>query len=157
MATINHHLKFILPIVLAVLIPLLGVLANDIPLDSSDLLQKMMFPFFLILAMWHIILIIKKWREKQSYWKNLAVVIVLASIFIFTSHYNFGFGHHQSSNWALFARITFIGFIIYIIQQIIWTQEKVTALLLEKEQLQSENFKIQLKELRNQMDPHFFL
>lgn len=156
MATINNRLKFILPIVLAMLIPLLGILSEEIPTDSANFVQNMLIRFLLILAMWHLILVIRQWREKESHRRNLAITLSLTGIFVTISYYYFGFSHHQPSTWALFARLTFIGLTIFMIQQIIWTQEKVTTLLLEKEQLQSENLKIQLKELRNQMDPHFF-
>lgn len=157
MATTNHRLKFILPVILAVLIPLLGILNEDIPRNNTDFVQKLLTPFLLILTMWHVILVIRKWRAKENYWKNLVIALILVVIFSSVSYYFLGFvSHQQSSLWALLARITFIGLITYMIQQVIWTQERVTTLLLEKEQLQSENLKIQLKELRNQMDPHFF-
>ncbi|MEM6699259.1 MAG: histidine kinase [Bacteroidota bacterium] len=110
----------------------------------------------LISSMWYIILAIRQWRIEKKDWRNLVIGIGFISILISVAYYFYGFGHEQSSSWALFARIGFTGLIVYIIQKVIWTQEKVTTLLLEKEQLQSENFKIQLKELRNQMDPHFF-
>jgi len=41
------------------------------------------------------------------------------------------------------------------IQYALKSQRKVSKLLLEKEQLQTENYKSQLKTLRTQVDPHF--
>ena len=67
-----------------------------------------------------------------------------------------GFESGQTFNGALFIRLAFTSVIINVVQHAFFTQDKMTALLVEKEQLQSENLKIQLKELRNQMDPHFF-
>ncbi|MEM9547721.1 MAG: histidine kinase [Bacteroidota bacterium] len=155
MATLNQRLKHILPVVLAFLLPLLSILINDVPLNTKLFTEKWLFPFLVIYFLWHVILVLRHWKTKKSERRSIALVVGFVIYLILVLNYNYH-AYQNSFKGILLIRILFSGLIIYIIQQVLWAQEKVTALRLEKEQLQNENLKIQLKELRNQMDPHFF-
>ncbi len=58
-------------------------------------------------------------------------------------------------DWILVARIVTATALILVIQYALKAQQNVSRLLLEKEQIQTENYRTQLKALRAQIDPHF--
>jgi LytS/YehU family sensor histidine kinase len=60
----------------------------------------------------------------------------------------------DSKKYNLF-RIIFAIFVFLPIQYALKAQQNIARLQLEKEQLQTENYKAQLKVLRAQIDPHF--
>lgn len=154
MTKLNYRLKYVLPVVFAGLLPVLSLLASGSSLSDWNFVQMWLVPFVIILTMWNVIMILRDWRINFMDWKKVLVIIIFIVILIMI--YYGSIQMDQVPNWALFVRIPLAGLMIFIIQEIILTQARVASLLLEKEQLQSENFKIQLKELRNQMDPHFF-
>jgi LytS/YehU family sensor histidine kinase len=53
------------------------------------------------------------------------------------------------------ARLVVASIIFLIIQYALKTQENISRLLIEKEQIQKENYRVQLKALRKTVDPHF--
>jgi LytS/YehU family sensor histidine kinase len=59
------------------------------------------------------------------------------------------------SSDGVFIRVVIPFMFFLTIQYALKSQRKVSKLLLEKEQLQTENYKAQLKTLRTQVDPHF--
>jgi LytS/YehU family sensor histidine kinase len=61
----------------------------------------------------------------------------------------------QDFDWILVARIITATALILVIQYALKAQQNVSRLLLEKEQMQTENYRTQLKALRAQIDPHF--
>lgn len=154
MAT-NRRLNLILAIGLALLLPTLGNFAKGVPDINMDFMQKWAISFLFILILWYTFLMIRRWKSKPEE-RRAMLTRVLALCTAFASLFLLGFETEHTLNVPLLIRVTFLTVIINVVQHTLFTQERLTTLRVEKEQLQSENLKIQLKELRNQMDPHFF-
>lgn len=152
---INRRLKLILPLGLALLLPLLSNFTDGIPPINKIFLQKWGFSSLFILILWYIFLAIRHWKSKPEVRKSIVSSLTFLGVLV-ALFFLFGFEYGQSFDWILLIRLAFLSLLINVVQHTLFTQDKMTALFVEKEQLQSENLKIQLKELRNQMDPHFF-
>jgi len=154
MAT-NQRLKIGLSVGLAVLMPLLSNIVDGVNTSSSEFIQKWVLSSFYILSLWYGLLAVRHWKSDLRIGRSIAFIVVFLC-FIVAIFYYHGDKSNQTLNWTLLIRLSFTGMVIYLIQRALHTQDKMTDLRIEKEQLQTENLKIQLKELRNQMDPHFF-
>ena len=62
---------------------------------------------------------------------------------------------HEDFNWFSLVRFALISALFLLIQYALKAEQKLARLRLEKEQIQSENYRVQLKALRGQVDPHF--
>lgn len=152
---VSQRTKLFLALGVALLMPLLGNLVEGFPFYSLDFLQKWIISSLSILVLWFSMLAFR--FRKSSRRKKIQLILLTVFILLAISQTVFYvFDTVQPFEWTLLIKLAFISFFVYLIQDVIYTQDKLTRLLLEKEQLQTENLKIQLKELRNQMDPHFF-
>ncbi len=140
---------------LAALMPLLSIITPQIESEGSNRLLKWFLSALLLYVMWHGILVVKHWRLRHQSWVALSIVIcftgLLTALLIL-----YGQTASGELNWGVFIRIAFSSLIILVIQHTLSTQEQITKLMVERQQLKTENLKTQLKELRSQMDPHFF-
>lgn len=151
----SRTLKPILSIGLALLLPVLGNLGYGLTIDNPRFVQKWVVSSLYVLSLWYGLLTKRYWKRNLKTGNGIAFFVILAcflgAVFYFYNHETY-----DSFNFTTGIRLVFTGLIVYFVQGALYTQDMMTDLLVEKEQLQTENVKIQLKQLRNQMDPHFF-
>lgn len=101
--------------------------------------------FFLWWSLWSL------WEIKNNRKKWLSPLLFIITVLFMVINNNYFF----SDNILVVVRIFPVLFLLITIQYNIRLQQNKSILLLEKEQLYSENLKTQLKLLRTKIDPHF--
>lgn len=148
----------ILPIVLCLVFPPLNAITTRGITDLSEVNGIMFTRWFSISAMlyilWHLLAYV---TEKAQTYKWIKVVIagvvfciVTYNVFLLTDLFQ-----RPSMKW-MFVIKYFIAIIPFlIIQYAFRANKRVAQLELEKQQMQTENYKVQLESLRAKVDPHF--
>jgi LytS/YehU family sensor histidine kinase len=67
----------------------------------------------------------------------------------------FDLNRYEYFRWFTLVRFALLSALFLLIQYALKAEQKLARLRLEKEQIQSENYRVQLKALRGQVDPHF--
>lgn len=146
----KSKINIILPIVLAIALPGIGFLTNP-KLNLPEILgffgSWLVFSILLYL-LWYVLFYLWDLKAGNNKWRFIAVFVVfLAVLFGVLSIVDF-----QANNSI---RIILAVIVFVPIQIALRTQENISRLQLEKEQMQTENYKTQLKALQAQIDPHF--
>ncbi|MEM9936292.1 MAG: histidine kinase [Bacteroidota bacterium] len=165
--SINHLLKLsidlrvkinvILPIALAIIIPGLGVYINTAPLNSPNNLKFItlwgfgsVFMYTLWQVIWHL------WEFKSSKGKRpLIISLLMLGLLISIGIYMDTTQYAVDSRPVSIIRLTLACILVLAVQFALRGQENISKLKLEKEQIQTENYRVQLQALRSQIDPHF--
>lgn len=152
----KSKINIILPIALAIILPGLGYSANPelIWVKSIGLFGVWFITSVVLYLIWHLLWYLWDFKSGNNKWKFLAVLVALVG-FVFGASFlisseDLGNFKLQNIGRALLGVILFLA-----IQYALRTQQNISRLLLEKEQMQTENYKVQLKALRAQIDPHF--
>ncbi|MCI4667479.1 MAG: histidine kinase [Bacteroidia bacterium] len=151
----KRNINIILPIVLAILLPGLSLYAhaqsstpNNFGFYTTWLLTSIFFynQWYLL---WHLWDIRQKYQDRKFLFKLAAFCLglILSLVCISYAIQEFQFNHS--------VRFIFTLFLCLAIQFALKTQESLSQLQLEKEQIQTENYKAQLKVLHAKIDPHF--
>ncbi|MEM8891714.1 MAG: histidine kinase [Bacteroidota bacterium] len=151
----KSRINIFLPIALAVILPLLSLQSSEGKslMDELSLLSQPLTSIILYL-LWHLIYYSRnaKSPERKRRWTiALVVYFGIISFILFPTV----FKNAGEIEWLLIVRIIFATLLFFVIQYAMKAQENISSLRLEKEQIQTENYKAQLKVLRNQIDPHF--
>lgn len=143
-----YHL---LPIILAVFLPGFGLYASPNSIAKEQYffiiwLSGSTFLYVLWYVLWY------SWEFKLHYkkWWYLSLYILLSLAFWYALYIN-----DNLFNWLAYIRFIVLSLLYLTIQFALKTQQNITKLLLEKEQIQTENYKVQLKSLQAKVDPHF--
>lgn len=146
------RLNILLPIAIAIILPGLSFYSGD----ESKILAPLKFyerwlsGSLIIYIYWHILWYLSGLKLKFPYlWIVLGAVSFISLMGAILYQLEFGF------EWTNIVRLTFVSFLLLTIQYAVKAQRNISLLLLEKEQMQTENYKVQLKALRNKIDPHF--
>jgi len=115
--------------------------------QGSKLIDNWLFSFMMINVLWILIEKIHS-HEKQTLYRILLLIVILSIPLI--ARYLW-----EINIFIPFARLIFAGLLVYCIQYAFKAQQERANLTLEKEQLQSENYKTQLQEITTKIDPHF--
>lgn len=141
----------ILPIVLALLLPTLRFYSDTElqPSEYEPFIYRRGYSSISLVVFWYFLW--QLWDIKEEKRKKYALVL-LGIIILLGVLYAQLFGSNLDFKviWILFPTA-----LILTIQYALKSQQKASHLFLEKEQLQTENYKAQLKTLRTQVDPHF--
>jgi hypothetical protein len=145
----------LLPIVLAVILPGISFLTDSglLFLNNRGIFLNWFSVSLLIYLLWYFLWYL--WDIKSLYkkWWYLSGMTVLFGIIltVFLLRYQTS----DDFEWQSLARFI-IGIILFItVQFALKIQYRISRLQLEKEQMQTENYKAQLKVLQAQIDPHF--
>ncbi len=144
-----------LSIVLSLVMPAIRIFGSlegyqgSIPLMVEWLLLSV-----ILFVLWHFLwLLWDKPFSKKHRWYTVSYALIVITLL--------GFNQTQveenisSFQYAFIFRIAASAFIFLAVQYAIRSQQNVSHLLLEKEQLQTEHYKTQLQSLRSKIDPHF--
>ncbi|SDG03822.1 sensor histidine kinase [Epilithonimonas hungarica] len=148
----------ILPIALCIVFPALNAITtrgiiNIFDVDSLILLRWASVSAMLYL-LWILLDYISRKAETYRFLKSIiaatALLIIVYNIFLLTPLFQ-----NKNLKWMFVVRY-FIAIIPFlIIQYAFRANKKVAQLELEKQQIQTENYKVQLEALRTKADPHF--
>lgn len=151
-------LEKILPIVLCLLFPVLNYITSHEYIKSgqinTDTILRWTVISVMLYLLWHVLYFINAKAETYTWLK----IVIGCAIFLIVA-YNifslFPFFRNRPVKW-LFVYKSFIAIIPFtIIQYALRTNRRVVRLQLEKEQVQTENYRVQLEALRSKVDPHF--
>lgn len=152
---IKAKIDTVLPIVLSLGLPVFRLFGGvegyqgSIPLMVEWLLLSVM-----LFVLWHFLWLLwdKPFRKKHRWYTVSYALIVIILL---------GFNQTlieeniSSFQYAFLFRLAASAFMFLAIQYAIRSQQNISNLLLEKEQLQTEHYKTQLQSLRTKIDPHF--
>lgn len=149
-------IKIILPIALALFLPVLNLFSNAEALDvfSSDSVIKWASSSLILYLLWYMLVGVSKTKSRyRTIFIVLSVVGFIAAIYLFLVLIHFKAPYHL--RWMLIVKLTSASILFLIIQYALQAAKAISQLTLEKEQIQSENYRVQLQELRSKVDPHF--
>lgn len=140
------------PIAISIILPVLSLFTNEeiVAHKEHGFFIQWAFTSLCLFILWHLLWYISNLKNKIKYWG-----IVLTFV-LFIGFLNFVFikvGQEFSSQKLV--RVIFGLTLLLIIQYALKAQQNIANLLLEKEQIQTENYKAQLKTLQAKIDPHF--
>lgn len=153
----KSRINTLLPIALSIGLPALGLYSNS---TGGGLLDRLGFFWsWLLLAvilyiLWHLLWYMWELTSGFQKWWYLIIPIALISS-VFAVLYLAMFKGIEGFRWFSLFRIILSMILFLAIQYALKAQESIAKLQLEKEQMQTENYKVQLKALRAQIDPHF--
>jgi len=142
----------ILPIAVAGILPLLSFYSNsEIEINGmkSFLIRWLSIAIFIYIE-WQLLWKISDIKSKYRTWGYVVIFMVLA-----LTTYGLKFLQKDEFEFQHIFRLIFTMVLILLIQYALKSQQNISGLIIEKEQLQKENYKSQLKLLRTQIDPHF--
>lgn len=148
----------ILPIALCIVFPALNAITTRGSINITDVDSLILLRWVSVSAMlyllWILLDYISKKAETYRFLKSIiaatALLIIIYNIFLLTPLFE-----NKNLKWMFVVRY-FIAIIPFlIIQYAFRANKKVAQLELEKQQIQTENYKVQLEALRTKADPHF--
>ena len=147
-----------MPIALSLVLPLLGIYANPTTKFVLDIgfMGNWIVGSITCYALWYMLWGL--WKEKKTEYRAMLFVLgIVACIGILQVFFLLFLtdGLENSLRGQSIARIIFASLVFIIIQYALRTQENISRLSIEKEQIQKENYRVQLKALRKTVDPHF--
>jgi two-component system LytT family sensor kinase len=151
MAILNARINTILPIAISIILPGLGIYANlqEGVETRAPFLVTWAVASAIFFAIWHFF-----WRlwdlKLQPIYKLLMVLLIIVLITAF----GITLGPEVSWGRAIF-RLTMGIVLMLTIQFALKAQSNIAKISLEKEQLQTQNYKVELQALRAKVDPHF--
>ncbi len=148
----------ILPIALCIVFPALNAITTRGIINILDVDSLILFRWAAVSAMlyllWMLLGYVSKKAETYRFLKSIiaatVLLIIVYNIFLLTPLFQ-----NKNLKWMFVMRY-FIAIIPFlIIQYAFRANKKVAQLELEKQQIQTENYKVQLEALRTKADPHF--
>lgn len=148
----------ILPIALCIVFPALNAITTRGIINIFDVDSLIWFRWaavsMMLYLLWVLLDYISKKAETYRFLKSIiaatALLIIVYNIFLLTPLFE-----NKNLKWMFVVRY-FIAIIPFlIIQYAFRANKKVAQLELEKQQIQTENYKVQLEALRTKADPHF--
>ena len=153
---LKSKINTILPIALVLVLPGLGIYSNiDSPQMSDALVAGAWIISSVILyILWYLLWYL--WEAKPGLQRRsliITLLLFLTLVTIASARLNLeGAGLLQLHPLL---RLALSSILFLSIQYTLKTQQRLARLLLEKEQLQTEHYRMQLKALRANIDPHF--
>lgn len=148
----------ILPIALCIVFPALNAITTRGIINITDVDSLILFRWAAVSTMlyllWMLLDYISNKAETHRFLKSIiaatALLIIVYNIFLLTPLFQ-----NKNLKWMFVVRY-FIAIIPFlIIQYAFRANKKVAQLELEKQQMQTENYKVQLEVLRTKTAPHF--
>ncbi len=153
---LKSRIYIILPIAIAAIMPGLGYFSQveSVIETTNRTLVNWVVVSVIIYSWWY--LLWYQWDLKLAYriWWILFALIIFGGI-SYTGLIVFVFEDPNDFKWHFVFRMLLSTILIIGIQYALKTQQHNAQLRLEKEQIQTENYKVQIKAIRAQIDPHF--
>jgi len=148
----------ILPVILSIAFPALSAVTTRGIIEINEVTGLMLIRWaavsLLLYILWHVLAFVtNKAIKHKLFWILIAatvLLIIVYNIFLLTPIFP-----KKDINWMFIVRY-FIAIVPFLaIQYAFRANKKVARLELEKQQMQTENYKVQLEALRTKADPHF--
>ncbi len=148
----------ILPIVLCLILPVL----NAITMRSIEKIEDSGIGVFwrwlsisiMLYILWHILDFVS--RKAQTYrWLKVLFACMVFFIIVYSIYSFTPFFQKHTLKWMFIYKYFLATIPFLIIQYAFRASRKVALLELEKQQIQTENYRVQLEALRSKVDPHF--
>lgn len=149
-------IKFILPIALALFLPVLNLFSNseEFNVSSLDFLIKWLCASCVLYLLWYVLFFVSAVKSRYRYlFTALSISVFIVAIYLIFTLVLFKAPHHVK--WMFIVKLSSASILFLIIQYALRTSKEISRLTLEKEQMQSEQYRVQLQELRQKVDPHF--
>ena len=153
---LRSNINTILPIALALVLPGLSIYANIGLYDTTTIGVTgvwLLTSCVLYLYWWVLWLLWDTNSKSKRWWFVLALILFIIAISFTTNLLDVQ--NDAENKWFNILRLILASVLILAIQFALKAQENIAKLRLEKEQIQTENYRAQLKALRAQIDPHF--
>ena len=153
---LKPKINIILPIALALILPGIGFYMNETnPLNKGYwYLFSWGYSSLMLYTLWQLL-----WRigganagKERWWWIGGLVLFILVGILLPSFYIQTTLNYLEPT---LILRIFLMMLMFSAIQYALRAQENISRLMIEKEQMQTENYKAQLKAIRAQIDPHF--
>lgn len=152
----RSKIQSILPIILAIVLPGIGMYSNAQAheMTNGELVFGWAVTSTIFYALW---LIFGRIWNLESRSQRLSAFVVMMLFMVMLPHLVTLFTDHELPETNILASVrVFMAMILMMAMQFaMHSQNNITKLQLEKEQLLSENLKVQLTALQNKVDPHF--
>lgn len=146
----NHKL----PIALALILPGFNLLSNTMGIYTEFFLKRWLAGSIAIWTLWYLLLWISERFEKFR-WLITIVCLLIGSFVLYWGLTLFIFGGDETKKLFFVIKYFSAAAIFLLIQHSISANSRLAELYVEKEKMQTENFKAQLNELKEKMEPHF--
>ena len=151
----KRKIHTILPVALAFLLPVLSILTNEriaFP-NSSAFYIIWAVSSFVLYNLWYLLWYLWDLKEGYNDWKYVlklaaCCIGVLGGFLVMRSDV-------EMFNYFILTRPAISVFLYLVIQYSMKVQENISRLQVEKERIQTEHYKAQLKVLHAKIDPHF--
>ncbi|RRQ46845.1 sensor histidine kinase [Chryseobacterium sp. SC28] len=154
MKKLKINAEKLLPIALAVFLPGLNLFSNSALQEEYELdfYKKWFYATLVLYPLW----LVLEWVSKMKF--KYKFLLIILSIILFTAIIYFLlalFEEWIAIRWVFIIKFFSASMLFLVIQYALQTQKNVTQLKIEKEQMQTENYRAQLESLRAKVDPHF--
>lgn len=157
--TAKSKINILLPIVLSVLLSWLGLYASSGGIRPGAM--ESLGPFWswftgslILYTIWYLLWYM--WDLTSGYQKWWSVLLLVALVaLVLGVFYVIVFRNVEAFHGYNIPRVILPLILFLTIQYALRKQQDVSRLSLEKEQIKKENYKVQLRALRAQIDPHF--
>lgn len=148
---VKSNINKILPVILSLLIPIISFYSNQEStfLKSFDFFTSWFIASTILYVIWHLLYYLWDLKSLLKMTSLFLILIISTLIYLWISQIV------VQLKWFYVLRAILIGLVFLVIQYALKAQKNISLLLIEKEQIQTENYKVQLKALRTQIDPHF--
>lgn len=152
----KKRIHIILPIALAIILPGLNFFSNSeaTTVHSYGFYERWFYASAVIYILWYLLLWGSGIKTKYKHW-IVPVVVIFFAVIVYVLFALFIFKIPNTIKWAFITKLFFAAILFFIIQFALKANESISKLQLEKEQIQTENYKVQLQELRTKVEPHF--
>lgn len=153
---LKSKVHILLPIVLSVLLPGLGLYANTSwgAVESLGPYWNWFTASLILYAIWYLLWYVWDWTSGYQSWWSVLLPVASMAVF-FGMLYLIVFRNIEGFEGYNFVRIALLSVLFLVIQYTLRAQQNISRLSLEKEQIKKEHYKVQLMALRAQIDPHF--
>lgn len=147
--------NIMLPVAMAVFLPVLHLFSNvEVFEFNLDVFHRWFLASVLLYFLWHLLE-----RASHSRVKYRVLRIVIAAVVGSTFAYVFStlllFNAWEPIRWNLILKLFSVSALFLIVQRVFAANADIARLQLEKQEVQAENYRVQLLELRTRVDPHF--
>jgi len=145
------------PVILAIILPVLNLFSNkESPEFSWEMIHRWLLASTILYFLWYLLNYATHYGRKKKHQHLIMLATVFGSCAIaYSLAAILVFDHGEYIRWNLIIRLFLACIFFIIVQRVQIIMDDMTRLELEKQQMQSENYKAQLQELRTRVDPHF--
>ncbi|SDN10886.1 sensor histidine kinase [Siphonobacter aquaeclarae] len=150
------NINRLLPFALAAILPGLNFFSNTGALADGrlDFYGRWLSASLVLYVLWYLLQYATN-RSSRYQWGFTAAIILAYMVLVYSFFSIFVFIHHENIRWNLLVKFFFASLLFLIIQYALRASSSIARLELEKEQIQSENYRVLLQQLRSKVDPHF--